>query len=198
MRRITSRLSRESSEKPAVVGRVDRIRLRTRPSLNHRSALWPSPTVVCNLDYPANRVSAVAEINQKVKKRRLIRPSTHSRTPAQLQCTYALTHLRTQPTTATIFIWSHCLQIIIALLQESGSTEIELVAHTKSGTPVDLLFSKSAKIFTLSNTNHFTTYNHHSTKLKFRKPARKNTKNTDTEPPSVITVLFTPGYHGMT
>jgi len=95
MRRITSRLSRESSEKPAVVGRVDRIRLRTRPSLNHRSALWPSPTVVCNLDYPANRVSAVAEINQKVKKKKADQTEhalTHARTVAVHLRTYALTH----------------------------------------------------------------------------------------------------------
>jgi hypothetical protein len=92
MRRITSRLSRESSEKPAVVGRVDRIRLRTRPSLNHRSALWPSPTVVCNLDYPANRVSAVAEINQKVKKKKADQTEhalTHARTVAVHLRTYA-------------------------------------------------------------------------------------------------------------
>ena len=44
VRRITSRLSRESSERPAVVGRVDRIRLRRRPSLNHRSALTARPS----------------------------------------------------------------------------------------------------------------------------------------------------------
>ena len=161
---------------------------------------------MCNLDYPANRVSAVAEINQKVKKRRLIRLSTHSRTPAQLQCTYAPTHPTNHCNDFYLFALSpdfYCLSCRSQAQQRLSWWHIRNPGHLLTCCfPNQRKFLANTPLvsytYTLSNTNHFTTYNHHSTKLKFTKPARKNTKNTDTEPPSVITVLFTPGYHGMT